>query len=344
MNNTLSVSRMNTLLRCMRAHYWKYEIGLIKETDSLALKIGSAWARAMEARWNGLGYKASLSKAIPKGVKLGAYDCATVASLLIGYFTYYGKIETFGKLYPECEFDYPLDGSDTFRVVGRLDGLGVLHDERAAIIEAKTTSASVDPNSNFWLRLRFNMQVFQYVCAARKSGWDISHAVYDVTRKPSIRPKTIDIRDKNGLKIVLNQDGVRAIKKNGQPRESGSVKGGLVTQSRLESPEEFGDRLVEDISARPDFYFVRKEVAILDGDVAEFEAQRLSIARMILDCRKSEFYYGPRPFQAWPRAVSENNCQWCEYSGFCLQNITLNLRQLPPGYSVKFNPELTEKK
>ena len=343
MNDILSASRLNTLLRCPRAHYWNHEVGLIKDTDSVALHFGSAWHRAMEARWKGANYDEALAAALPEGVELDAYSCATIAGLLVGYYSYYGERETFGKLYPECEFSYKLEQSRSFRVAGKIDGLGILHDERTALIESKTTSDSIDPASDYWLRLRFNMQIFQYVCAARKSGWDISHTVYDVTRKPSIKSKQVDVLDSDGLKIVTNQAGVRVFLKNGKPRQSGSTAEGLTVTSRLETPDEYADRLIEDTKVRPEFYFSRREVPILDDEVIEFIAQRLTLSRVILHCRQSEKQL-QRPEQAWPRAVSESNCHFCSYSPFCLQNLSVDRKSLPAGYYIKFNPELTDDK
>jgi len=340
MNNILSASRMGVLLRCPRAHFWQYEVGLVKESDSIALRIGSAWHRAMEARWKGASYDEALAAAITEGIDLDEYTCATTAGLLIGYYAYYGERETFGKLYPECEFDYPLEQSRSFRVAGKLDGLGILTDQRTAIVESKTTGESITPDSNYWLRLSFNMQVFQYVCAARKSGWDISHTIYDVTRKPSIKPKQVTDLDYYGKKIVLDQSGSRVFKSNGEPRESGSEKDGWVVKTHLESPDEFSDRLIADIASRPDFYFARREVPILDDEVKEFEAQRLTMSRMILHCRHAEKTL-PQRQHAWPRAVSEDNCRFCSFASFCLLNLTADPANPPEGFHLKFNPELT---
>ena len=343
MNDLLTASRMNSLLRCPRAHYWNNEVGLVREDSALALRFGSAWHAAMEARWNGLAYDAALASALPEGIDLDPYDCATLGGLLAGYYRYYGETEVFGKLYPEEKFEYRLDDSRSFRVAGKIDGLGILQDDRTGLIESKTTSDSVSPDSEFWLRLRFNMQVLQYVHAARTLGWDISVAIYDVTKKPGIKPKQVVDLDEAGKKIVLDAQGQRVFKANGEPRESGSEKDNWTVSSHIETPDEYCNRLIEDIASRPDYYFARREVPIIEDELAEFVEQRLTLSRMILHMRQSEKRMA-KPEQAWPRAVSENNCHFCSYSSFCLQNISIDLDRLPTGFSVnKFNPELEEK-
>lgn len=338
MNNILTASRMSTLLSCPRKAYWRYEIGLDREEVGLALRIGSAWARAMEARWKGASYEDTLAVAIAD-CELDEYTVATIAGLLVGYYANYGP-ESELKINPEVQFDYPLDGSRTFNVAGKMDGLGSRNDGRQVLVENKTTGDSIDANSDYWLRLRFNSQVYQYILASRKLGWDISEVIYDVTRKPSIRPKQITDVDDIGMTIVLDAAGQRVYKKDGTPRESGDCAKGYVVQSHLETPDEYCDRLIADCKSRPEFYFARREVPILEDELKEFEAQRLSLSRMILDFRQNEKRLA-KPEQAWSRNVSENTCSFCQFASFCLQNISVNPDQPPQGYVVKdFNPEL----
>ncbi len=330
---------MTALLSCPRRHYWRYECGLDREEVGLALRIGSAWARAMEARWKEASYEDALTAAV-SDCELDELTVATISGLLAGYYSYYGERETLAKINPEVQFDYALDGSRTFNVAGKMDGLGTKHDGRSAIIENKTTGDSIDAGSDYWLRLRFNTQVYQYILASRKLGWDISEVIYDVTRKPSIKPKQINDLDEKGNKIVNDSQGNRVYKKNGTPRESGSEADGYTVQTHLETPDEYCDRLIYDCKTRPEFYFARREVPILEDELKEFEAQRLSLSRMILDFRQNEKRLD-RPEQAWPRNVSENTCTFCQFASFCLQNISVNPDQPPQGYAVKaYNPEL----
>lgn len=340
MNNLITASRMAALLQCPRKHFWAFEIGLRPETDSLALRIGSAWHRAMEARWNGADFSAALAAAIPENFQLDEVAVATVSGLLAGYFQYYQNESFISKVHAEVQFNQPLASSRTFSSAGKIDGLCELHDGRLALKEDKTTSDSLAPDSDYWLRLRFNSQLMQYVLAARSMGWDVSTIIYDVVRKPAIEPKQILVLDNAGKKVVKDSAGNRVFKTNGEPRESGDKEKGFTLQVRIETPEEYSKRLFEDTLSRPDFYFARREVPILEGDLDEFQAQRLTLSRMILHCRQAEKKLTRRE-QAWPRNVSENTCDFCPYSSFCLQNISIDHTKPPTGFKVgSFNPEL----
>lgn len=346
---------MNCAMRCLRQHFWQFEIGLRKIEVGLALRVGSAWARGMAARWNGFDYDGALAAAIPEGVNLDAYTCATVGALLAGYYDYYGPIEDMGKLHPEQKFGYELGLG--FTVEGILDGIGQMVDNLTAIVEGKTTGDSLAPDSDYWLRLAFNMQIYQYVLAARHDGWDIAKVFYDVTRKPSIRPKEVDDLDAAGLKIVRDREGKRVMllagKNKGQPRQSGDAEKGYVIQSHIETPDEFSNRLWRDTLERPSFYFARREIAVIDDQLESFERQRMAIAKLILSIRASEIpcssnqhIHGDvfaRDADAWPRNVSENTCNFCAYKSFCLQNLTVDVNHPPAGFKIEpFNPELHE--
>ena len=340
MNNLLTASRMGAVLSCPRKAFWRYERGLQPVQSSAALRFGSAWARAMEARAKGADCEQAFAAAIAENIELDMLQVAIISGLLAGYYKHYANDGLFKSMHPEVEFRGTIKGSRTFETAGKLDGLGELFDGRQAINENKTTSDSVAPDSDYWLRLRFNTQLLQYVVAAREMGWDVAAIIYDVVRKPAIEPKQIPELDIQGCKIVEDAEGKRVFKKDGSPRESGDKEKGYTLKVRMESPEEFSDRLFADTQERPEFYFARREVPIMDSDIEEFEAQRLTISRILLNCRQLEKRVS-KPERAWPRNVSEMSCRSCEFSNFCLQNISIDIENPPTGFKVEFNSELT---
>lgn len=303
MKQLLTASRMGCFQSCPRKHYWRYEVGLKSSTKSGALRFGSGWHNAMEKRWQGADFKEALAAALPEGVDLDALQAETLSGLLVGYYHRYGHPDSYvHTMHPETEFRHAINGSRSFDSAGKIDGLGVLHDGRIVLWEHKTCSEDLSPESDYWVRLRFNSQVLQYVYAARQLGWDVETVVYDVTRKPSIR------------------------------------------QKKDETVEEFGTRLSEDTMARPDFYFARREVPVLDQDLEEFEVQRLVLSRNILGHRAAQMKLN-RPEQAWPRVVASMQCGFCEYSTWCLQNISVDLNNPPAGFAVgEINEELNQTK
>lgn len=333
-NELLTASRMESLLSCQRRHYWSYEVGLKAITDARALVFGKAWHAAMEARWQGMAFEDALQAATKDIADLDEIALATLSGMLAGYYRKYATCEIVKVLHPEIEFRIPIEGSRTFDSAGKIDGLAVLIDERQGLFEHKTTSDSLDADSDYWARLRFNMQIYQYVQAARSLGWNIEIVIYDVARKPTIAPKQVPTLDEQGRKIVLDANGDRVLKANGEPRETGDSAKGYTLQSSIETPEQYADRLANDIAERPDFYFARREVPILDQDMREFEVQRYELGKLILSLRQAEKRCPDRPERAWARNVNMMTCRMCPYSGFCLQNITVNLQQPPAGFQV----------
>lgn len=346
-NNKITASRQGCILACPRKHYWQFEIGLRREEDSKALAIGSAWHRGMEARWKGATYDEALAKTIPEGLRLDPYSVATVCALLAGYYAYYGERETIAELQPEIPFEHELterdshDESEVFTAAGKIDGLGKDKrlPNRKVLVESKTTGESIDPNSQYWLRLRFNSQLYQYYVAANNLGIDVDEVIYDVVRKPLIKPKMITDVDGDGLKIVNDSEGVRVFSK-GKPRQTADKAKGWVVMKHLETDEEYYARLFNDTQARPEFYFARREVPILEEDVNSFELQRMAIINMIKAFRVETPVLKE---DAWPRHIGKNTCPYCPYAGFCLANVKINPEQPPSGFSIQpFNPELQD--
>lgn len=328
-----TATRQATLLACPRRSYWRFEVGLVRDTHSSALRFGSAWHAAMETRWKGGTYEEALTAALQSAPDATEDVVATISGLLCGYYERYDT-DPIREIYPEVEFRHPLEGSRTFDVAGKIDGIGLMHDGRLALVEHKTTSSAIGPDSDYWIRLRFNPQVLQYVHAARLSGWDIETVVYDVTRKPAISPlASVPVLDDEGRKIVLDAEGQRVIKKDGEPRESGDAAKGYTLQTRPESYDEYATRLADDCRNRPEFYFARREVPILDQDLEEFVIQRRELARLVLNFRAAA-RKARRPAHAWPRNLSELQCRMCEFSSFCLQNIFPEANTPPAGFRI----------
>lgn len=342
-NNVLTASRMACILRCQRQHYWSFEVGLRKASTGKALWIGSAWHRAMEARWKKSSYAKALKLAIGSEGECDAYIAATVAALLAAYYRHYGNQELAGvKMLIEKQFKFPIFGSREFTAEGKIDRLGVKADARNILVEYKSTGESLLPDSGYWTRLRFNMQLLQYVTAAHQLGIDVHEVYYDVVRKPSIKPKKITDRDNKGRKVVIDKNGERVWKTSSVPQESASAAKNWTVREHVETPDEFSNRLYEDCLSRPDFYFSRKEVPIFDSDIQEFKTQRVTICQTISFLRSKERQCA-KPEHAWPRFVSEDNCKFCSFSSFCLASISPDLNNPPDGFSVRpFNPELNE--
>jgi hypothetical protein len=187
----------------MRKYFYRYELELKHTSEAAALTFGSAWHRAMESRWNGKSAEEALSDAVGEIQPLDELQVATLTGLLTGYYKCYDH-DPIKELQPEQEFLFPLDGSRTFDVAGKIDGLGIHEDGRPLLLEHKTTSDSVEPDSDYWLRLRCNNQIMQYVHASRTCGHPVELILYDVTRKPSIRQKAKETVEEYGARLTAD--------------------------------------------------------------------------------------------------------------------------------------------
>lgn len=292
---------MTALLACPRKHYLRYEIGLVATTNATALRFGSAWHAAMEARWMNASYEVALAAALDSAESFTEIEAATLSGLLAGYYNKWsGSAEVVAHLHPETEFSYPIERSLTFEAAGKIDGIGTLVDGRGCLLEHKSSGEDISPDSDYWMRLRFNSQIYQYVTAARQLGYDIQTIIYDVTRKPSIR------------------------------------------QKQTETVDQYADRLAADTLERPDFYFARREVAVMEDDIAQFLEQRLNLGKMILHYRASAKKQA-KPEWAWPRNCTGLTCRMCEYSGFCLANVSVDVNNPPQGFKAGvFHQELSQ--
>lgn len=320
----ITTSELSTYAACARRWYLKYELRLSPSTKSEALRFGSCWHLAMEHRWNGATYEDALTAALTaSGDDVDALMASQIAGMLAGYYERYGENDdTVLKLYAEVPFRYPLRGSKTFDVAGKIDGLGITHGGEYVLVEHKSSGEDIAPDSDYWMRLRHNAQLFQYVCAARKHGWNITRIIYDVSRKPLIKPYADKpTLDADGLKVVMC-DGVRVMKADGTPKQTATKDGEFVV-SAPETMDEYAERIAADAKARPEWYFARREVPILEHEVAEFETQRLAVTKIIL-MQRALSRKCAKPEHAYPRNVGGMACKFCDMRNLCLGGYTLD--------------------
>lgn len=287
-----------------------------------------------------------------------AIERETVIRLLCGY-EWRWSVDDITYEAVELSFDLPLLNPETgrkapgFTLAGKIDGIVRFADGRLAVKETKLLGDDISQESNLWRRLRIDEQISLYVVAARRLGYKVESVYYDVVRKPTIQPNPIPILDEDGLKIVCDSQGQRvrnagtkakkscehckgtgtvelADSPHGSPgvcpctfgkwRQTGSTDDGYTVQTRLMAPEEWGERLTNDIAERPDFYYQRREVARLDKDLAEFEAEVWEIKDTLRDAQKND---------RWYRTVNRNTCDYCPVFDLCTVNFDPSKEKLP---------------
>ena len=146
--------------------------------------------------------------------------------------------------------------------------------------------------------------------------------LYDVGRKPTIKPTKVPILDRLGAKIVLDERGNRVLTAKKEFRQTGDKEKGYVLQERPMTPEEWGEKLNSDIAERPDFYFQRQEIPRMDADLEEYQFELWDIQRTIRDAQLNDRHY---------RTVNKNSCGYCTYFSIC-SNSGFNINELPEGF------------
>ncbi|RPI64313.1 MAG: hypothetical protein EHM48_01025 [Planctomycetaceae bacterium] len=313
MNSKLTSTRLSSMRRCLRLHYYRYEMGLSRMKSATALRFGGAFHAGLEAHNRGASDATVMECALADYATIPqwadqtdwAVECATLKTLISGHIWRYGQ-DHIEIVAVEKSFDIPLVNPATgarsrlFTLAGKMDGIVKLSDGRLAVLEYKTAGEDIGPDGDYWQRLRCDGQISQYVLAARAMGYDVATVIYDVTRKPSIR---------------LRQN---------------------------ETPEAYGQRLLEDIGARPDFYFQRREVPRLEDELGQYRSELWQQAQQLIELRRRALHLND-PSRAHFRNVSKMTCGQCEFADICLSSARVDPASPPPGFQIlqDIHPELT---
>jgi hypothetical protein len=191
----------------------------------------------------------------------------------------------------------PVSGSTsrTFELAGKIDAIAEDENGRLLIVEHKTTSEDISPASDYWPRLSIDGQVSGYYIGAEVMGYEVEYCLYDVIKKPALRPyKATPAED-----LKYKKDGM------------------LYANCRLEdeTPTEYGARLMADIDSRPDYYFARREIVRMQDEMVDYLYDMWGCAREIREAQLSS---------RWPR--NPNACKRygiCEYFPVCTKVASL---------------------
>ncbi len=256
------------------------------------------------------------------------HEVAKARALIVGYdLRWAAKFADYDVIDVESEFRFQLlnpeteGASKTFDEAGKIDAI-LRHRRtgRYVVLEHKTTSDDVSPESDYWTKLAMDTQCSKYILALRSKGLEVGNLLYDVVHKPGSRPRQIPRLDADGYKIVLDAAGTRIYnatpKANPKPRESADLEKGWVLQADLETPEQYGVRLTGDIAKEPDRYFAQKEVPRLDEELLEYMGDAWALSQQILYYRRANL---------WPRNPAACDAfSKCEYFDLCAKRASVD--------------------
>lgn len=256
----LTNSRLRVYRECERRHDIMFRQRIRPVRDGEALRFGSLIHLGLESWWRGNGLAGALEAV---SVESDAFDRVKAEELLRGYDAHW-QAPPDDVIGVEVEFRAPMVNpqtgapSRTWIHAGKIDALlpGV-------VIEHKTTSESIsDDSDNYWQRLAMDHQISGYVVGAEALGHEIRAVLYDVVKKPAIRP----------LKATPLE--ARKYKKD---------TGELYANQRAfdETPDEFATRLREDIAADPERYFQRRVISRLESQILDYRMDAWQAGRAI---------------------------------------------------------------
>lgn len=281
MTHLLTASRLKVWQACPRQHHYRYELARVPLATSRALSLGTATHAGLEAWWRAVEDHAA-SYALPAALAAAEaaypqhegddpYAAALLRALLTAYdarwsawaltVTVLGVEVPFTSVLRHPTLDM---SARTWRVAGKIDVLVRLEDGRVAIIEHKTTSQDAGAGSDYRRKLTLDPQVSTYFDGAEALGHEADLCLYDVLRKPSIKPLLATPPDKQRRKA----DGTLYANQ----------------RERDETPAEYERRLIDALAAEPDKYLLHAEIVRSD---AEREAHRFALWHAVRSIEES---------------------------------------------------------
>lgn len=345
----LTKSSLGTWNECARQYYYRYVLRLRPVKVPGYFQTGRAFHAALEYYGEGADEQEAIHAALqdfgePAEVDLTDeqlrdyhVDRAVLSGMLAGWFWRWEEWnQQIEWLETECEFDQPIINpatgrkSRTYTLAGVLDAVIRLDDGRIALAEYKTTGQKIDTkrdgeDADYWQHLRIDPQVTLYWPVAREL-FGVETVMYDVCRKPGIKPKSVPRTDEQGRKVVYNEDGTRAYKDNGELYLSANRKKGRYYDKRTETPEEYQDRFLGDISERPDYYYQRREIPRIQADIEEAQAGLWDTTKILRRCELT----GRWPRNPWSCARFGR----CAYWDLCLGDFDPADDVVPDGFEV----------
>lgn len=250
----LTPSRLRAFRECQRLHHLRYVEGWQVVRTSEALRVGSLVHLGLEAWW-----RTGLTDAIAavQGKALDAFEQGKVEEMLIAYDRRWSsERDAYEVLGIEVEGRAPLlnpatwKASRTWTLAGKVDLiLRRRSDGRVLVCEHKTTTESIeDPTSHYWSRLSMDHQISAYTVLAEAMDYEVNEILYDVIRRPLLRP------------LLATPEEKRSYKKDGTLYAN--------QRDRDETPEEYRRR-VRDSMTETEHCF-RRAVPRMESQIADF--------------------------------------------------------------------------
>ncbi len=183
--------------------------------------------------------------------------------------------------------------SRTFTLAGRPDAV-VVRDRSKLLLESKTVGEDLQPaDAPVWRRLAVDMQAILYVLAQRRQGSPVAGVLYDLLRRPHVRPRVIPKgtpkrtdRENVGTRLELQKSKTYF----GWPVDQRQTKAFFLGTGQ-ETPELYSLRVAADTLRRPAWYFQRRIVKRTQKQLAHYEHELWQTAVEIRLTRRAGRHY-----------------------------------------------------
>lgn len=203
----------------------------------------------------------------------GSRIISTIKGMMAGYHIKWNE-QKWTTLSIEEEFHVPIYNPESgaksrlYTFAGKFDGTVTDDTGRVYLLEHKTTSQDIlDPSSSYWRQLLVDSQINSYMLAGHIQGREFAGVVYDVVRKPSIKPKRISKKDQS---VLLSHGLYLDVKVSNEARSLD-----------FESPELFGIRVTKEYLSNPNRFYQRRTVHRLESEVIDFATELSHISEEV---------------------------------------------------------------
>ncbi|HPP02273.1 MAG TPA: PD-(D/E)XK nuclease family protein [bacterium] len=360
MDHRITYSQIRTANTCMYKHYLAYDLGIRRTSNPQAIRIGTVFHKYLDYAAQGdaecvtkamSDYMAIMPRSGTPEFREWDYERMVAYQMIAGYrWRWQSDAHEIRIIASEIPFEIPLINPDTgrksrkFTLAGKIDKIIEMEfssGRELLLMEHKTTSDSLAPESDYWRRLRIDRQISIYMIAARTMGYNVNKVLYDVARKPTLTPRVLTQAETKRLietgeyyaklpevdnDVLLGTHVVKYDEENGILTVDGDHaliidrKRGIAIQ---ETTVLYGERLMWDMARRPEHYYARRIQYRTDEELTRTQREIWAMAQQLQSNNKNG---------VWIR--NDDACIMygqCPYFDLCANDWNPDM-ELPDGY------------